>query len=344
MNLDVKPETIPKKRIIMYIVISLICVLAIAVVIGVEILGNDVVDNIFGINKITQRSAEEESTLKANFENIFDNKVEDNGSYKIKKIDSSKDIVFTDYNKKEQNNKYEIDVNLPYINIKNNDDVNNFNTDMKNTFAGKAEEIIKSNQNNKNNSDTENSNNSENNEEKSTNLENANNSENDNEENSNSTTNTTQNQNSNNSVNNTSTTNIVSKIYTVKYKACVSNDILSVIIYSDLKEGVSAQRTIIQTFNYDLKENKQLSLEDMINKFDLKENEVQSKINSDIQKEQQKSEDLIKLGYKVFSRNTKSNIYKIENITEFFVYNNNIYIIFAYGNTQITSEKDIVII
>ena len=166
MNLDVKPETIPKKRIIMYIVISLICVLAIAVVIGVEILGNDVVDNIFGINKITQRSAEEESTLKANFENIFDNKVEDNGSYKIKKIDSSKDIVFTDYNKKEQNNKYEIDVNLPYINIKNNDDVNNFNTDMKNTFAGKAEEIIKSNQNNKNNSDTENSNNSENNEEK----------------------------------------------------------------------------------------------------------------------------------------------------------------------------------
>ena len=62
------------------------------------------------------------------------------------------------------------------------------------------------------------------------------------------------------------------------------------------------------------------------------------------QKEQKKSEDLIKLGYNVFSRDTKSDIYKIENITEYFVYNNNIYIIFAYGNDRMTSEKDIVII
>ena len=73
-------------------------------------------------------------------------------------------------------------------------------------------------------------------------------------------------------------------------------------------------------------------------------NEVQNKINTDIQKEQKKTEDLIKLGYNVFSRDTKSDIYKIENITEYFVYNNNIYIIFAYGNDKMTSEKDIVII
>lgn len=60
--------------------------------------------------------------------------------------------------------------------------------------------------------------------------------------------------------------------------------------------------------------------------------------------EEKKSQDLKSLGYNVFSRNIDSDIYKIENVTEFFVHNNNLYIIFAYGNDKITSEKDIVVI
>ena len=325
MNLNIEKNKDSKKRIIMYIIIGLICILSIAIVIGVQVLGNDVVDNIFGINKITKRTEEEETTLKDNFENIFNNKVDDNGSYKIKKINLEKEIVFTNYSKNDKNNKYEIDVNIPYINIKNSDDVNNFNNEMENTFAGKAENIIETNKDNLNNSNTENSVDG-----KTSNIENENY--------------VSETKNNNSSSNNNSASNIVSTIYTVKYKAYVENDILSVVIYSDLKQSTSAQRVIIQTFNYDLKENKKLSLEDIIKKFNLKENEVQNKINLSIQKEQQKSENLIKLGYKVFSRDTKSNIYKIENITEYFVYNNNIYIVFAYGNTQMTSEKDIVII
>ena len=274
-------EKIPKQRIIIYITISIICIIAITVVIGVQILGNDVIDNMFGINKITKRSEEEETTLKTNFENIFDNQVEDKGEYKIQKINQNEKIVYTDYSKEDKTEKHEISVNLPSINIKN-DDVENFNKEIENTFGGKSEEILKSS-----------------------------------------------NQNT---------------IYTVKYKAYVENNILSLIIYSDLKQNTSAQRVIIQTFNFDLKENKKLSLEDILNSFSLNKNEVQNKINTDIQKEQKKTEDLIKLGYNVFSRDTKSDIYKIENITEYFVYNNNMYIIFAYGNDKMTSEKDIVII
>lgn len=274
-------EKIPKQRIIIYITISIICIIAIIVVIGVQILGNDVIDNMFGINKITKRSEEEETTLKTNFENIFDNQVEDKGEYKIQKINQNEKIVYTDYSKEDKTEKHEISVNLPSINIKN-DDVEKFNKEIENTFGGKSEEILKSS-----------------------------------------------NQNT---------------IYTVKYKAYVENNILSLIIYSDLKQNTSAQRVIIQTFNFDLKENKKLSLEDILNSFSLNKNEVQNKINTDIQKEQKKTEDLIKLGYNVFSRDTKSDIYIIENITEYFVYNNNIYIIFAYGNDKMTSEKDIVII
>lgn len=282
MNLELpEKEKIPKKRIIMYAVILLICVIAVIVVVGVQILGNDVVDNMFGINKITKRTEEEEANLKANFENIFDNQIEDKGEYKIQKIKQDENLVYTNYTKEDKNEKHEIDVNLPYINI-NNEETDNFNKEIENTFKGKAEEILKdSNQN---------------------------------------------------------------IIYIVKYKAYVENNILSLVIYSDLKQNTSAQRVIVQTFNFDLKENKKLTLEDIINSFDLKKADVQNKINIDIQKEQKKSEDLIKLGYNIFSRDINSDIYKVENASEYFVYNNNIYIIFAYGNNKMTSEKDIIII
>lgn len=282
MNLELpEKEKIPKKRIIMYVIILLICVIAVIVVVGVQILGNDVVDNMFGINKITKRTEEEEANLKANFENIFDNQIEDKGEYKIQKIKQDENLVYTNYTKEEKNEKHEIDVNLPYINI-NNEETDNFNKEIENTFKGKAEEILKdSNQN---------------------------------------------------------------IIYIVKYKAYVENNILSLVIYSDLKQNTSAQRVIVQTFNFDLKENKKLTLEDIIDSFDLKKADVQNKINTDIQKEQKKSEDLIKLGYNIFSRDINSDIYKVENASEYFVYNNNIYIIFAYGNNKMTSEKDIVII
>ena len=282
MNLELpEKEKIPKKRIIMYAVILLICVIAVIVVVGVQILGNDVVDNMFGINKITKRTEEEEANLKANFENIFDNQIEDKGEYKIQKVKQDENLVYTNYTKEDKNEKHEIDVNLPYINI-NNEETDNFNKEIENTFKGKAEEILKdSNQN---------------------------------------------------------------IIYIVKYKAYVENNILSLVIYSDLKQNTSAQRVIVQTFNFDLKENKKLTLEDVIDSFDLKKADVQNKINIDIQKEQKKSEDLIKLGYNIFSRDINSDIYKVENASEYFVYNNNIYIIFAYGNNKMTSEKDIVII
>ena len=190
-------------------------------------------------------------------------------------------IIYTSYKKEEKTDKYEINVNLPCINIKNKT-VQNFNEEISNTFEAKAEEILKSTDKN--------------------------------------------------------------FIYTVKYEANIENDILSLILYSDLKQGTSAQRVIIQTFNFNLENNKELTLEDVLKIYDLNKNEVQNKIDQDIQEEQKKSEDLIELGYNVFSRDVDSEIYKVENIKENFIYNNNIYIIFAYGNEGITSEMDLVII
>lgn len=273
-------EKIPKQRIIIYVTIMIICIISIAVVIGVQVLGNDIVDNIFGINKITKRSEEEEAELKTNFENIFDNNTEYKDEYQTSKIEDDKEIIYTDYSKQEKTDNYEMNVNLPYINIEN-EYAKKFNKEIESTFKEKAEEITKST--NKN------------------------------------------------------------IIYTVKYKATIEKNIMSLIIYSDLKQETSAQRVIIQTFNYDLQNNKELTLEDTMENYKLKKNEVQDKINKDIKEEQRKTEELKNLGYNIFTRDTESDIYKVENISEYFIYNNNIYIIFAYGNDRITSEMDLVI-
>lgn len=274
-------EKISKKRMLIYIICTIACILAITVVVGIKILGDDIINNLFGINKLVKRTEQEEAALKANFENIFDNEFNDIENYQTQKIDENQKIIYTSYKKEEKTDKYEININLPYINIKNKT-IQNFNQEISNTFEAKAEEILKAKDKN--------------------------------------------------------------TIYTVKYKAYIENDILSLIIYSDLKQDASAQRVIIQTFNFNLEDNKELALEDIIKIYDLNKNEVQNKVDEDIQAEQKKSEDLIELGYNVFSRDTKSEIYKIENINEFFICDGNIYIIFAYGNDDITSEMDLVII
>ena len=59
---------------------------------------------------------------------------------------------------------------------------------------------------------------------------------------------------------------------------------------------------------------------------------------------QDKAEDLISLGYEVYSRNLDSDIYEIKNSKEFFVHNNTLYIIYAYGNDDLTRQMDIVVI
>lgn len=272
---------INKRRIIIYSIAIFACILAIVVVIGIQILGNDVVDNFFGVSKITKKTEEEENRLKANFDTLFQNQLENNSSCEVKKIDENKDIVYTNYENTDKSaNNYEMNVNLPYINIKNQS-VQDYNENIKNIFQAKAEEVLKSTNSN--------------------------------------------------------------VIYTVKYEAYIENNILSLIIYSDLKQDASAQRIIIQTFNFNLETNKELTLEDIIKIYELDEKTVQDKIDNEIKTEEKKAEDLKALGYNVFTRDTKSDMYKIKNATEFFVHNNNLYIIYAYGNDKLTSERDIVV-
>ena len=102
---------INKRRIIIYSIAIFACILAIVVVIGIQILGNDVVDNFFGVSKITKKTEEEENRLKANFDTLFQNQLENNSSCEVKKIDKNKDIVYTNYENTDKSaNNYEMNV------------------------------------------------------------------------------------------------------------------------------------------------------------------------------------------------------------------------------------------
>ena len=133
-------------------------------------------------------------------------------------------------------------------------------------------------------------------------------------------------------------------IYDVEYCATIEEDILSLVIKSNLKEGTSAQRVIIQTYNYDLKNNTQVKLQDIILQKNIDKNYVQNKINEEIKKAQKNAEDLNSLGYNIYERNIDDDIYILKNIDQYCIYKGNIYIFFAYGNDARTSEMDLVII
>lgn len=133
-------------------------------------------------------------------------------------------------------------------------------------------------------------------------------------------------------------------IYTVEYVSNIQNGILSLMIRSNLKEGSSAQRVIIKTYNYDLKNNKEMLLEDVLQRNKIDSSVVQTKISNEIDQEQKKVEDLKKLGYNIYNRDTSNDMYKLEKTKEFYFIEDTLYIMYAYGNETFTSEMDLIVI
>lgn len=133
-------------------------------------------------------------------------------------------------------------------------------------------------------------------------------------------------------------------VYSVDYEAFLNNNILSIVIRSTLKEGSNPQRVIIQTYCYNIKEMKKVEFSDIMTLKNLDTNTVQEKIRKQIQGKQEEAKALQQLGYSVYIRDLRSDRYDVENISNFFIdENNNVYVIYAYGNSSNTDVTDIVI-
>ena len=127
-------------------------------------------------------------------------------------------------------------------------------------------------------------------------------------------------------------------IYSVEYNSYVENDILFLIIRSNLKESNNAQKQMIYTYNYDLKNKKVIDINDVIEKLKYNKNDVEKAIQNYIEIQENNSKSLKNLGYGIYVRNSKDNMYKIENTKQFFIKNGKLYIIYPYGNTTATTE------
>jgi len=134
-------------------------------------------------------------------------------------------------------------------------------------------------------------------------------------------------------------------IYSIDYVGYVNGDILSLIIKSTLKEGQSAQRVMVQTYNYNLSTNESVTLNDLITRKELNKDDISNAIKVVVQEGDNESKAIQGMGYNsIFSRDLTSSMYTVENTGTFFLgENNQLYIIYAYGNQNFTSEMDIVL-
>ena len=139
--------------------------------------------------------------------------------------------------------------------------------------------------------------------------------------------------------------NTVRTIYNIDYAAYVNDNILSLVIRSTLREGNSAQRVIVRTYNYNLSTNQEASLIDLITMKMLNKDDVNNKIMQVVTAENQEAENLQSMGYNtVFVRDLTSNIYSVDNAGAYFLGpNGELYIVYAYGNGEFTSEMDVIL-
>ena len=281
-----------KNRMIIFILIGVFCVLAIIAAIYAQFIATDYDDigdeptiNVGSNNNNTGAEREKnQDEIKTQFNNLFNNTV-NTGDYDLSTVDKlydDRDIVYSAYTINESNDNYEINVNLPVVNIAG-DVVSEFNGITQELFADKAAEVMNS-------------------------------------------------------------VNAYKTIYNVDYAVFINNGILSVAIKSLLKEGNNPQRTIVQTYNYDLQTGQRVEIGRILSNLGLTTDEVQNKIREIVNEAAEAANILEQSGYSVFKRNLEDSMYNMNNLTTYMLGpSNELYIIFAYGNRNFTSEMDIVL-
>ena len=132
--------------------------------------------------------------------------------------------------------------------------------------------------------------------------------------------------------------------YGVSYKAYLNGDLLSLIIKETVYEGSENQTEKIQTYNYNLNNNTEVSIMDIVKAKKYNQKQIQNDIYREIDEINEKAKQLKSQYSEVKIRDKNNNMYKLEN-TENFAVNPGgyVYIIYSYGNTENTNTKDILV-
>lgn len=281
-----------KKRNIIYIVIAIICIVAIVAGVYYQIFSekpkqNEIVNEV--VETLDPDEVIDPEILKEEFNALFDNSFNDQGydTTAIQKITEleEQDIIYAAYNiKEEKDERYSVDINIPVFNVQG-DVAAEFNNTTQSIFANKAGDVLSKS-------------------DKYT-------------------------------------------IYNVEYVSYLNENILSLVIKSTLKEGNNAQRIIVQTYNYDIITGKRLTLNEVLEAKGIKLKEVNKKIERQVEEANKQAEAiadaLAGTGQTIYRRDVNNAMYVTDNVNNFFVgLDGQIYIVYAYGNSNFTSEMDII--
>lgn len=133
--------------------------------------------------------------------------------------------------------------------------------------------------------------------------------------------------------------------YHVDYIAYTNDNIISLIIKATLKKGSEAQRIMVKTYNYDLKENKLVTLSEYIEKTGLDKSVIQNQIINYIREKSANTDTALAQEYNLYVRDVRSEEYLIENVENYYIgQDGKLYIVFAYGNNNATETVDVIIV
>lgn len=136
-----------KNKVIFFIVLFLICVVAICIAIYGQYFYkySDTDPLMIGIHIGSKKTNEEYTKLKNDFNDLFTNEVHINSdNLKVDKINTTQNVVYT-YNKvqNQDENYYDVDVKIPALNI-NTDSAKSINSKILEKFDKKAKEVMTS--------------------------------------------------------------------------------------------------------------------------------------------------------------------------------------------------------
>ena len=137
-----------KKRNILYIIISIICIVSIIIAVYYQVFKPNRSNQIS--NQQVQPTTVKENKLdlekiKENFNMLFTNSFDDQGYdiTSLKKINGleDKNVIYSAYSIKEENEKYNINLNIPVFNV-DSEEAAKINAVTQKVFADKANDII----------------------------------------------------------------------------------------------------------------------------------------------------------------------------------------------------------
>ena len=133
-------------------------------------------------------------------------------------------------------------------------------------------------------------------------------------------------------------------VYNIDYVAYLNDNILSVVIKATLKEGNTAQKLMVQTYNYNIETNEEVSLNEILEQQNISTRTVNKKIEQQVEEASKQAATIAQAtGQIIYKRDLTNSMYTTDKAENFFMgKDGQIYIVYAYGNNNQTTEIDII--